>query len=132
LSWTPICRRVWRSRLYLFLELVQPARGDDPEVLDRAIGLEHKAIALDDAHAYFAHANLCRFYPFKRQYDEAVAECQRAIELAPSYTYAYFSLAEASNVQGNQRKLSGSSRRPNASILAIEAYLNLTEALPTF
>ncbi len=81
--------------------------GDDPEVLDRAIGLEHKAIALDDAHAYFAHANLCRFYPFKRQYDEAVAESQRAIELAPSYTYAYFSIAEASNRSGKPKEAIG-------------------------
>src|SRR6266851_222455 len=81
--------------------------GDDPEVLDRAIGLEHKAIALDDAHAYFAHANLCRFYPFKRQYDEAVAECQRTIELAPGYAYSYFSLAETSNRSGKPKEAIG-------------------------
>ncbi len=76
--------------------------GDDPEVLDRAIGLEQKAIALDDAHAN-AHANLCRFYPFKRQYDQAVTECQRAIKLAPSYPYSDFSLAEALNRSGKPR-----------------------------
>ncbi len=46
--------------------------GDDPSLLDRAIKLEQQAIALDDAHAYKEHANLCRFYPFKRQYDQAV------------------------------------------------------------
>jgi len=81
-----------------------PNSGDDPKVLDRAIGLEQKAIALDDAHAYAAHANLCRFYPFKRQYDQAVTECQRAIELAPSYTYAYFSLAEVSVRSGKPQE----------------------------
>jgi TolB-like protein len=68
--------------------------GDDPEVLDRAIGLEQKAIALDEAHAYAAHALLCRFYSFKRQYDQAVTECQRAIELAPSYFFSYFCAAD--------------------------------------
>src|SRR5712692_7482913 len=32
--------------------------GDDPKVLDQAIGLEQKAIALDDAHAYAEHTLL--------------------------------------------------------------------------
>jgi len=78
--------------------------GDDPKVLDRAIVLEQKAIALDDAHAYAAHANLCRFYPFKRQYDQAVTECQRAIKLAPSYPYSIFSLAEVSVRSGKPQE----------------------------
>jgi adenylate cyclase len=81
--------------------------GDDPELLDRAIGLEQKAIALDEAHAYLAHTNLCRLYPFKRRYDQAVTECQRAIELAPSFVYAYFSLAEALNRSGKPREAIG-------------------------
>jgi adenylate cyclase len=68
--------------------------GDDPKILDRAIELEQKAIALDDAHAYFAHALLCRFYSFKRQYDQAVTECQRAIELAPSCAFGNFCAAD--------------------------------------
>jgi adenylate cyclase len=78
--------------------------GDDPEVLDRAIGLEQKAIALDDVHSYSAHGNLCRFYPFKRRYDQAVTECQRAIKLAPSFPYNYFSLAAASNRSGKPQE----------------------------
>jgi len=78
--------------------------GDDPEVLDRAIGLEQKAIALDDTHAYAAHAFLCRFYPYKRQYDQAVPECQRAIELAPSYIYSYISNAYTSVESGKPQE----------------------------
>src|SRR5712692_2151126 len=81
--------------------------GDDPQVLDRAIGLEQKAIALDEAHAYAAHANLCRFYPFKRQYDQAVTECRRAIELAPSYFNPYFWLAETSVRSGKPNEAIG-------------------------
>src|SRR5713101_212976 len=80
--------------------------GDDPEVLDRAIGLEQKAIALDDTHAY-AHAFLCRFYTFKRHYEQAVPECQRAIELAPSYPYSYFAIAEASVESGKPQEAIG-------------------------
>jgi len=81
--------------------------GDDPEMLDRAIRLEQTAIALDDAHAYAAHANLCRFYPFKRQYEQAVTECQRAIELAPSYFNPYFWLAETSVRSGKPNEAIG-------------------------
>jgi adenylate cyclase len=81
--------------------------GDDPSLLDRAIRLEQQAIALDDAHADLAHANLCRFYPFKRQYDQAVTECQRAIELAPSCPHCYFSAAETSNRSGKPREAIG-------------------------
>jgi hypothetical protein len=34
---------------------------------------------LDDAHAYGAHAFLCRFYPFRRQYDRMPAgPCNRS------------------------------------------------------
>jgi adenylate cyclase len=81
--------------------------GDDPSLLDRAIRLEQQAIALDDAQAYIAHANLCRFYPFKRQYDQAVTECQRAIELGPSCPHCYFSAAETSNRSGKPREAIG-------------------------
>jgi len=81
--------------------------GDNPEILDRAIGLEQKAIALDEAHAYGAHAFLCRLYPFKRQYDQAITECQRALEIAPSYVLAYFWLAEASVRSGKPKEAIG-------------------------
>src|SRR5712692_10408934 len=81
--------------------------GDDPKVLDQAIGLEQKAIALDDAHAYAEHTLLCRFYPFKRQYEQAVTECQRAIELAPSYFNPYFWLAETSVRSGKPNEAIG-------------------------
>ncbi len=81
--------------------------GDDPEVLDRAIGLEQKAIALDDAHAYGAHALLCRLYSFKRQYDQAETECQRAIELAPSFVFSYFCAADTLVRSGKPQKAIG-------------------------
>jgi tetratricopeptide (TPR) repeat protein len=60
-----------------------------------------------DTHAYLAHADLCRFYTFKRQYDQAVTECQRAIELAPSYAVSYFWLAEASVRSGKPNEAIG-------------------------
>ena len=87
--------------------------GDDHKFLDRAIGLEQKAIALDDAHSYLAHADLCRFYPFRGQYDQAVTECQRAIVLAPSYFYSYYSLAEVSVCSGKPREAIGLIEKTN-------------------
>jgi tetratricopeptide (TPR) repeat protein len=67
--------------------------GDDPRTLDQAIELEQKVIAMDDTHS-LAHAFLCRYYPFKSRHDQAVAECQRALALAPSNPFPYFWLAE--------------------------------------
>jgi len=81
--------------------------GDDPKILDRAIELEQKAIALDDAHAYLAHAALCRLYSFKRQYDQAETECQRAIELAPSCAFCNFCAADTLVRSGKPQKAIG-------------------------
>jgi adenylate cyclase len=54
------------------------------ESLKRAFELTQKAIALDDSHAT-AHSLLGWLYLFmKRQYDKAIAECERAVSLAPS------------------------------------------------
>src|ERR1700730_12039743 len=79
---------------YYFWSWFSQYNGDDPEVLDRAIGLEQKAISLDEAHAFAAHAFLCRFYPFKRQYDRATTEGQRELEIAAGYVLPSFWLAE--------------------------------------
>src|SRR6266851_2562688 len=92
---------------YYFWSWFSQYSGDDPEVLDQAIALEQKAISLDEVHAFAAHAFLCRFYPFKRQYDQAVTECQRAIELAPSYFLSYFWLAETSVRSGKPNEAIG-------------------------
>jgi adenylate cyclase len=55
----------------------------DSTALDRAIQLEQQAIALDDGNAR-AHAMLGRLYVYKRQFEKAVAEGERSIELTPN------------------------------------------------
>ena len=55
----------------------------DPHTLDRALQLEQQAIALDDSLP-FAHMILGETYVFKKQYDQATAEAERAIALDPN------------------------------------------------
>jgi len=52
------------------------------ESADKAIELEQKALALDDSNAE-AHAALCFFYTYKREFDKAIAEGERALVLNP-------------------------------------------------
>jgi adenylate cyclase len=65
----------------------------DPHALDRAFQMAQKAVALDDSLP-LAHALLGRLYVYRWQYDQAVAECERAVELGPSSARAYDMLAQ--------------------------------------
>ena len=51
--------------------------------LARAFELAQKAISLDDSNAA-AYSALGRIYAMKRQYDKAIAECERAVSLDPN------------------------------------------------
>jgi len=58
--------------------------GKSPrESLEKAIELEQKAIALDDAYAQ-SHGSLSFLYSVKREYDKAFAEGERAVALDPN------------------------------------------------
>ena len=58
----------------------------DSTASDRAIKLEQQALALDDGNAR-AHAMLGRLYLYPRQFEKAVAEAERSIELAPNSAF---------------------------------------------
>ena len=53
------------------------------ESLEKAIELTQKAVALDDGIPA-GHGFLSYFYCFKREYDKAIAEGERAVALGPS------------------------------------------------
>jgi len=65
----------------------------DPHALDRAFQMAQKAVALDDSLP-LAHALLGRLYVYRWQYDQAIAECERGVELGPNSANAYDMLAQ--------------------------------------
>ena len=71
----------------------------DPQTLEHAFELAHKAVALDDSLA-FAHMVLCLLYPSKQQYERAIVEGQRAVELNPNYADGIAALALSLSVAG--------------------------------
>jgi len=54
--------------------------SQDVQALDQALALTQKAVALDDSLAQ-AHVTLGAVYLWKKQYDQAIAEAERAIAL---------------------------------------------------
>jgi adenylate cyclase len=78
----------------------------DPEALDHSFELERKAIALDDSQPV-AHAMLGRLLPYKGQYDQAIAECQRSLAIAPDLAYDYVWIAETLTLAGKPAEAIG-------------------------
>jgi adenylate cyclase len=71
----------------------------DPQALERALTLAQQALALDDSLP-IAHTRLSSVYGLQQQYDQAVAEGERAIALDPNNADSYAHQAEALNVVG--------------------------------
>jgi adenylate cyclase len=64
----------------------------DPQLLKRAFEMAQKATALDDSLP-IAHSMLGWVYLVNRQYDQALAEMERAIALNPNFAGGYEGLA---------------------------------------
>ena len=60
----------------------------DPQTLERALALAQQALALDDSLPV-AHSRLSFVYAQKQQYDQAIAEGERAIALDPNNADSY-------------------------------------------
>src|SRR5881296_758028 len=71
----------------------------DPQTLEHALALEQQALALDDSLP-IAHSLLSYVYAWKQQYDQAIAEGERAIVLDPNAALSYAALAEVLNFAG--------------------------------
>ncbi|HEV8714874.1 MAG TPA: tetratricopeptide repeat protein [Candidatus Binatia bacterium] len=78
----------------------------DPQTLERAFELVQKALALDDSLPV-AHSRLGQVYELKQQYDQAIAEGERAIALDPNNADSYVWQAEALNFAGRPEEAVG-------------------------
>jgi TolB-like protein/lipopolysaccharide biosynthesis regulator YciM len=74
----------------------------DPQTLKRAFELERKAVALDSLP--IAHSRLGQTYALQQQYDQAVAEGERAIALGPNNAESYFVQANVLNNAGRSEE----------------------------
>jgi adenylate cyclase len=93
------------SRLYMGLAVthiydVWFGMTESPEQsLARAFELAQKAISLDDSNAA-AYSVLGQVYAMKRQYDKAIAECERAVFLDPNSAENLMRLGTVLNYAG--------------------------------
>jgi adenylate cyclase len=65
------------------------------ESLSQAFQLAQKIIAMKEGYIPGAHGIMCHVYTYRNQYDLAIAECEKAVELAPAYYATYSWLGDA-------------------------------------
>ncbi len=87
----------WLARTHVLEKFYQ--WGRDPQTLERAFELAQKAVALDDSLPT-AHETLGYVYLGKRQFEQAIAEGERAVSLAPNNADAAVTLGEILNCVG--------------------------------
>ena len=67
--------------------------------LDQAIAIGEYAVARDPVSP-FSHVNLCQHYEYADRYAEAIASCRTALQLAPDYATAHYTIGVALMLQG--------------------------------
>jgi adenylate cyclase len=80
--------------------------SQDPRALERAFELAQRAIALDDSLPA-AHLLLGGVYLWKHQHDQAIAEAEQAIALAPNWVQSYADLATILTFAGRPEEAIG-------------------------
>jgi TolB-like protein/tetratricopeptide (TPR) repeat protein len=91
------------------------------EALDKGIVLAEKALSMD-ASISGAHGLLCMLYSYKREYDRAVAEGERAVALDPGLWYLLLNYANSLTITG----------RPEEAIPLIQKAIRLNPFGPFF
>ncbi len=72
----------------------------------RTLALEQRALALDDSLTW-AHRALSSVYLYQRQYEQSIAEAERAIVLGPNEADNYGALAESLVLSGQPERAIG-------------------------
>src|SRR5262245_15699459 len=93
----------------------------DPQTLERALALAQRAATLDDSLPW-THAFLSGVYVQKQQYDQALAEGERAIAFDPNNADSYAWQAEALNFAG----------RPAEALRMVEQAMRLNPRYPAW
>src|SRR5262249_34816478 len=91
----------------------------DPQNLERAVELGQKAIALDDSLPP-ANGLLSWVYARKKQYDQAIAEGERAVALDPNNADSYAQQANVLNFAG----------RPEEALRSVQQAMRLNPHYP--
>ena len=91
----------------------------DPQTLERALASEQQALALNDLLPS-AHMILGLVYARQQQYDQALAEMERTVALAPNDAGAYVAQADAFSIAG----------RPEDALRALAHVMRLTPRAP--
>jgi tetratricopeptide (TPR) repeat protein len=79
------CRMAWSTK-----------QSKDPLILDRALEMAKKAVAIDDSY-FDGHSELSIIYLYKQQHEKALAEAEKLIALAPENADDYAHLADIFN-----------------------------------
>jgi adenylate cyclase len=94
--------------------------SQDPQVLERAVALSQRAIALD-ASLPWVHRVLSAVYLWNKQHDQALAAAERAIALDPNDADNYAALADVLNFAG----------QPEKAMEVVEKAIRLTPQSPS-
>jgi tetratricopeptide (TPR) repeat protein len=91
----------------------------DPKTMERALALAQQALVLNDSLPT-AHSLLSIVYAQKQQYDQAIAEGDRAVALDPNDAESYATQAEVLNFAG----------RPEEALRRVEQAMRLNPRCP--
>jgi adenylate cyclase len=96
-------------------------QSQDPLILDRALEMAKKAVAIDDSY-FDGHYELCIIYLYEQQHEKALAEAEKLIALAPENADDYAHLANIFNHIG----------RSGEAIEMVEKAMQLNPAFPAW
>jgi adenylate cyclase len=82
-----------------WLDVILDSSKSPRESLNRAFELTKKALTLDESNTD-AHVSLTFIYMMERQHDKAIAEAERAVELAPGSAYVQFNMGRVLRFAG--------------------------------
>jgi TolB-like protein/Tfp pilus assembly protein PilF len=104
-----------------YLRVWETTQNQDPLILDRALEMAEKTVAIDDS-SLGGHIALSLICLYKKQYEKALVEAEKLIALAPENAVSYAILAFIFNYVG----------RSAEAIEMVEKAMQLNPAIPAW